>query len=82
MGDKLQELSERLNFRCIGGIAERLIFREFYPRGLTAFDEVKETTLGTRPTMSHATARQEVQNLLQAMGLSGSAAVDGSRDAA
>ena len=82
MGDKLQELSERLNFRCLGGIAERLIFREFYPRGLTAFDEVKETTLGTRPTMSHATARQEVQNLLQAMGLSESAAADGSRDAA
>jgi len=81
MGEKLQELSERLSFRCIDGIAERLIFREFYPRGLTAFDEVKETTLGTRPTMSHATARQEVQSLLEAMGLTASA-VDGSRNAA
>jgi chromosome partitioning protein len=82
MGEKLQELSERLSFRCIDGIAERLIFREFYPRGLTAFDEVKETTLGTRPTMSHATARQEVQNLLGAMGLADASAVDGSRNAA
>ncbi|HET7680868.1 MAG TPA: division plane positioning ATPase MipZ [Xanthobacteraceae bacterium] len=83
MGEKLQELSERLNFRCIDGIAERLIFREFYPRGLTAFDEVKETTLGTRPTLSHATARQEVQNLLDAMALSESAAgLDGSRHVA
>jgi chromosome partitioning protein len=80
MGEKLQELSERLNFRCIDGIAERLIFREFYPRGLTAFDEVKETTLGTRPTLSHATARQEVQSLLDAMALNESAAgLDGSR---
>ena len=67
MGEKLQELSERLAFRCIDGIAERLIFREFYPRGMTAFDEVEETTLGTRPTLSHATARQEMQNLLDAM---------------
>jgi chromosome partitioning protein len=83
VGDKLQELSERLNFRCIDGIAERLIFREFYPRGLTAFDEVKETTLGTRPTMSHATARQEVQSLLDAMLPNQAAATgDGSRDAA
>jgi chromosome partitioning protein len=80
MGERLQELSEHLNFRCIDGIAERLIFREFYPRGLTAFDEVKETTLGTRPTMSHATARQEVQNLLDAMALSDGAV--GSRNAA
>jgi chromosome partitioning protein len=82
MGDKLQELSERLNFRCIDGIAERLIFREFYPRGLTAFDEVKETTLGARPTMSHATARQEVQGLLDAMALDSAAGVDGNRSAA
>ena len=83
IGERLQELSERLNFRCIDGIAERLIFREFYPRGLTAFDEVKETTLGTRPTLSHATARQEVQSLLDAIGLNESATgMHGSRDAA
>jgi len=83
VGEKLQELAERLNFRCIDGIAERLIFREFYPRGLTAFDDVKETTLGTRPTMSHAIARQEVQSLLDAMALNGrSVSMEGNRDAA
>jgi chromosome partitioning protein len=83
MGERLRELSERLNFRCIDGIAERLIFREFYPRGLTAFDDVKETTLGTRPTMSHATARQEVQSLLDAMALNiSSPSIESSRDAA
>jgi chromosome partitioning protein len=69
VGEGLQELSQRLNFRCIEGLAERVIFREFYPRGLTAFDDFDETTLGTRPTMSHVTARLEIENLLDAMGL-------------
>jgi hypothetical protein len=46
-----------------------MIFREFYPRGLTALDDFNETTLGTRPTMSHATARQEVANLLNSINL-------------
>ena len=35
----------------------RVIFREFYPRGLTALDKLDEGTLGTRPSMSHVTAR-------------------------
>lgn len=83
MGERLQELAGRLNFRCVDGFAERLIFREFYTRGLTALDEVRETTLGTRPTMSHATARQEVQTLVDAMLLDlCTAGADGSRDAA
>jgi len=69
VGEGLQELSQRLNFRCIEGLAERVIFREFYPRGLTAVDELDEITLGTRPTMSHVTARLEIENLLGAMGL-------------
>lgn len=74
VGESLQELSQRLNFRCIEGLAERLIFREFYPRGLTALDDLDEGTLGTRPTMSHASARQEVESLLDAMRLGDSAA--------
>ena len=65
----LQELSGRLGFRCVEGLAERVIFREFYLRGLTAFDDLDEGTLGTRPTMSHVTARQEVDRLLSAIGL-------------
>jgi chromosome partitioning protein len=69
VGEGLQELSQRLNFRCIEGLAERVIFREFYPRGLTALDDLDEITLGTRPTMSHVTARLEIENLLSAMGL-------------
>ena len=40
---------------------------EFYPRGLTAVDDLEELTLGTRPTLSHATAQLEVQQLVTSL---------------
>jgi chromosome partitioning protein len=64
VGDALADLSQQLGFRCVEGLAERVIFREFYPRGLTAADALDESTLGTRPTLSHATAQLEVQALI------------------
>jgi chromosome partitioning protein len=67
VGGGLQQLSRWLDFRCIEGLGERVIFRELYPRGLTAVDDIDEITLGTRPTMSHVTARLEMQNLLAAI---------------
>ena len=86
VGEGLDELSRRLDFRCVDGLAERVIFREFYPRGLTAVDDLDEITLGARPTMSHVTARLEIENLLASIGL-GEAAASGdmqgdARDAA
>jgi chromosome partitioning protein len=69
VGEGLQELSLRLGFRAVDGFAERVIFREFYPRGLTALDKLDEGTLGTRPSMSHVTARQEVETLLKSLKL-------------
>lgn len=86
VGQALEELSQKLNFRCTDGLAERVIFREFYPRGLTAVDDLDEATLGTRPTMSHVTARMEMESLLGAIGLSDAVAAgetfEGNRDAA
>jgi len=86
MGEKLAELSQRLNFRSVDGLGERLIFREFFSRGLTALDELDEATLGTRPTMSHVTARLEIEQLLNSIRLGAvtpaSAAVGEARDAA
>jgi chromosome partitioning protein len=85
VGEGLQELSRRLNFRCTEGLAERVIFREFYPRGLTAVDDLDELTLGTRPTMSHVSARLEMQSLLSTvmLGAMGSGKrIDHNRDAA
>jgi chromosome partitioning protein len=87
VGEGLQELSQRLNFRCVEGLAERVIFREFYPRGLTALDTLDEITLGTRPTASHVTARLEIENLINTLGLPSRAPAHGdeaerNRDAA
>jgi chromosome partitioning protein len=69
VGESIQQLSQRLNFRYVDGLAERVIFREFYPRGLTAVDDLDEITLGSRPTMSHVTARVEMLKLLTTIGL-------------
>jgi chromosome partitioning protein len=69
VGEGLQELALRLGFRCVDGFAERVIFREFYPRGLTALDDLDKKTLGTRPSMSHVTARREVEALLAQLRL-------------
>jgi chromosome partitioning protein len=59
----------RLAFRCADGLAERVIYREFFPRGLTALDSLDEATLGTRPSLSHVTARAEVMSLIEALKL-------------
>jgi chromosome partitioning protein len=67
VGDALQELAQKLRFRFIDGFAERVIFREFFPRGLTAIDDLEELTLGMRPTLSHATAQLEVQQLVASL---------------
>ena len=34
---------------AVDGFAERVIYREFFPRGLTALDDLDEDTLGTAP---------------------------------
>ena len=69
VADGLKDLSLRLGFRYVDGFAERVVYREFFPRGLTALDDLDEMTLGTRPNMSHVTAREEVIALLNALHL-------------
>ena len=69
VGDSLKELGLTLGFRMADGIAERVVYREFYPRGLTALDQLDEATLGMRPSLSHLTARQEVRDLVATLKL-------------
>src|SRR5205807_2285056 len=69
IGESLKELGLRLGFRVADGFAERVVYREFFPRGLTALDDLDEATLGVRPNLSHVTARQEVRTLLDALKL-------------
>src|SRR6188508_961705 len=69
VGEGISELSKRLAFRSVDGFAERVVYREFFPRGLTALDDLDEATLGTRPSLGHVTAREEVTSLLRQLKL-------------
>jgi chromosome partitioning protein len=69
VGECLDRLGLRLGFRPTEGFSERMVFREFFPHGLTALDQLDEATLGQRPNLSHLTARQEVRRLIEALKL-------------
>ncbi|HEX9072054.1 MAG TPA: division plane positioning ATPase MipZ [Pseudolabrys sp.] len=69
IGEGLTELSKRMGFRWVDGFAERVVYREFFPRGLTALDDLDKATLGRQPIKSHVTAREEVIALVNALHL-------------
>jgi chromosome partitioning protein len=61
----LGEMATRIGFRVADGLAERVVYREFFPRGLTALDDLDEGTLGASPGGAHAAARAEVGALME-----------------
>jgi chromosome partitioning protein len=61
----LAELSKRAGFRTIPGLSERVIFRELFPKGLTLLDIGAGASFG----ISHIAARQELREMLAALGL-------------
>jgi chromosome partitioning protein len=65
----LRNLSRQLGFRVAEGISERVVFREFFPIGLTALDDFDEHLLSAKPTLSHLAARQEIRQVLTALRL-------------
>jgi chromosome partitioning protein len=69
VGEGVNQLARQLGFRSTDGFAERVVYREFFPRGLTALDDINEDTLGQRPTVSHVTARDEVKALIDDLKL-------------
>ena len=69
VGEGVEGLAKQLGFRAVDGFAERVVYREFFPRGLTALDHLNEDTLGGRPSTSHITARDEVRLLIDALRL-------------
>lgn len=69
MADSLKDLAMRLGCRLADGISERVIFRELFPIGMTALDDLSDDTLGQGPTLSHLSARQEVRALLSVLRL-------------
>ncbi|MFD1795653.1 AAA family ATPase [Paracoccus aurantiacus] len=69
VGTALGQLSRRIGFRVAPGFAERVVFRELFPRGLTLLD-LKD--IGTEQlSMSNIAARQELRELVQTLNLPG-----------
>ncbi len=65
----IKELSLRLGFRMAEGISERVIFREYFPMGLTALDDLSDMKVEGRTSISHLSARQEVRKLIRSLRL-------------
>lgn len=61
----LAELSQRVGFRMIPGLSERVIYRELFPSGLTMLDKQHLGRLAT----SHIAARQELRELIKHLAL-------------
>lgn len=69
VGDALSDLSKRIGFRVAPGFAERVIFRELFPRGLTLLD-LRDVGGGSL-SLSNIAARQELRELVNALNLTG-----------
>ena len=65
------QLSMQLGYRIADGISERVIFREYFPMGLTALDNMDEVNPNgeVRSTTSHLAAREEVSKLVRMLRL-------------
>lgn len=61
VNEALTRLSQRIGFRLVPGLMERVVYRELFPKGLTVLD------LTEGKTMSHLAARQEVRSLVAAL---------------
>lgn len=69
MGEKLEDLAERIGFRLARGFGDRVIYRELFPRGLTLLDLGGRDSPVRLSTMSHVTARLEIRSLVAALNL-------------
>jgi chromosome partitioning protein len=69
VGEGVLELARQLGFRHVDGFAERVIYREFFPRGLTALDDSSDDASGQRPSGAYDTARDEVRALIDSLRL-------------
>ena len=70
VGAALDELARRVGFRVIPGLGERVIYRELFPKGLTLLDLKQIGDVG----LGHIAARQELREMVAALGLPGAEA--------
>jgi len=65
----LGKLAMSLGFRTLEGCAERVLYRQFFPSGLTALDALDEGILGDRPTRMHQIAQEEMRDFVELLQL-------------
>lgn len=68
MDEILADLSKRIGLRIVPGFGERVIFRELFLAGLTIMD-LKDAVGPQALSQSHKAARDEVRELIAAIGL-------------
>ena len=64
----LEAIRTRLGFRTARGLSERLVYREFFAAGLTAFDPMDGPVPGAKPNPSSLLARLELRDLIHDVG--------------
>ena len=69
VAETLENLSAHFDFRLAAGFGERVVFREFFAKGLTLLD-LRRREIGVDWSLSHVAAREELRQLLEAIGLS------------
>lgn len=69
MTEAVESLAKRIGFRIAPGFAERVIFRELFPRGLTLLD-LRDIGVQNM-NLSNVAARQELRELVKALQLPG-----------
>jgi chromosome partitioning protein len=65
----LRRLSPELQFRMGEGFGDRVIFRELFPVGLTVLDSIEEVTDKGALSASQASARAEIEALIETLRL-------------
>lgn len=70
--ERMQKLARRVGFRMGPGLRDRVIYRELFPFGLTVAD-LSNDVRPVAVSLAHVAARQEMRNLMQALGLENAA---------
>ena len=78
--ERMEKLARRVGFRIGPGLRDRVIYRELFPFGLSVAD-LSNDVRPVAVSLAHVAARQEMRNLMLALGLDGSA-LDAPLDAA
>ena len=68
MDAALTALQDRIMFRYVPGLHDRVVYRELFPKGLTFLDLKQTGELG-KTRMSHVATRYEIRQLLQNLNL-------------